>query len=201
MCSPWWTQTPGGWKPNPCPHAAARNTILGLEKQVLWRHGTLERTDSDSGTHLPNDLTDTWAKELGLEWVYHIPYHAPASRKTKWHNGLRKTTLRATGSGTFKHWDTPLAKATWLVNIRGSTNPAGPAQSQTVTYCRREYSPCSAHEEYVGKTVRVTPVCKGKPIHGITSAQGPGCTCWVIHKDGEVRHVPHGDLILGENSQ
>ncbi|TRZ08101.1 hypothetical protein HGM15179_019004 [Zosterops borbonicus] len=27
----------------PVPHATARNTILGLEKQILWRHGTPER--------------------------------------------------------------------------------------------------------------------------------------------------------------
>lgn len=32
------------------------------------------------------------------------------------------TTLRATGAGTFKHWDTHLAKVTWLVNARGSAN-------------------------------------------------------------------------------
>jgi len=34
------------------------------------------------------------------------------------------------GGGTFKNWDTHLAKATWLVNTRGSTNWAGPAQSK-----------------------------------------------------------------------
>jgi len=34
------------------------------------------------------------------------------------------------GAGTFKHWDTHLAKTSWLVNIRGSTDQAGPAQSK-----------------------------------------------------------------------
>ena len=29
------------------PHATAQNTILGLGKQVLWRHGTPESTESD----------------------------------------------------------------------------------------------------------------------------------------------------------
>ncbi|GAB0208525.1 hypothetical protein GRJ2_003318200 [Grus japonensis] len=47
------------------PHATARNTILGLEKQVLWRHGTPERIESDNGTHFRNNLIDTWAKEHG----------------------------------------------------------------------------------------------------------------------------------------
>ncbi|GAB0189110.1 mitochondrial enolase superfamily member 1 [Grus japonensis] len=50
-------------------------------KQVLWRHGTPGRIESDNGTHFRNNLIDTWAKEHGIEWVYHIPYHAPASGK------------------------------------------------------------------------------------------------------------------------
>ncbi|GAB0206566.1 hypothetical protein GRJ2_003122200 [Grus japonensis] len=71
-----------GWlETYPVPHATARNTILGLEKQVLWRRGTPERIESDNGTHFQNNLIDTWAKEHGIEWVYHIPYHAPASGK------------------------------------------------------------------------------------------------------------------------
>ena len=63
------------------PHATARNTILGLEKHVLWRHGTPERVESDNGTHFKNSLVNTWAKDHGIEWIYHIPYHAPASGK------------------------------------------------------------------------------------------------------------------------
>ncbi|GAB0206876.1 hypothetical protein GRJ2_003153200 [Grus japonensis] len=105
-----------GWlETYPVPHATARNTILGLEKQVLWRHGTPERIESDNGTHFRNNLIDTWAKEHGIEWVYHIPYHAPASGKIKRYNGLLKATLRAMGGGTLKHWDTHLAKATCYV--------------------------------------------------------------------------------------
>lgn len=34
------------------------------------------------------------------------------------------------GGGTFKHADLHLAKAISLVNTRGSTNQAGPAQSK-----------------------------------------------------------------------
>ncbi|XP_051624930.1 uncharacterized protein K02A2.6-like [Manacus candei] len=85
-----------GWlETYPVPHATARNTILGLEKQVLWRHGTPERIESDNGTHFKNGLVDTWAKEHGIEWVYHIPYHAPAAGKVERCNGLLKTTLKA----------------------------------------------------------------------------------------------------------
>ncbi|KAK4815836.1 hypothetical protein QYF61_008439 [Mycteria americana] len=87
-----------GWLESyPVPHATARNTILGLEKQVLWQHGTPERIESDNGTHFQNNLTDTRAKEHGPGgWVHHNPYHAPASGKMERYNGLLKATLRAT---------------------------------------------------------------------------------------------------------
>ncbi|GAB0200488.1 hypothetical protein GRJ2_002514200 [Grus japonensis] len=103
-----------GWlETYPVPHATAWNTILGLEKQVLWRHGTPERIESDNRTHFQNNLIDPWAKEHGIEWVYHIPYHVPDSGKIEKCNGLLKTPLRAMGVGTFKHWDTHLSKANW----------------------------------------------------------------------------------------
>ena len=52
------------------------------------------------------------------------------------------------------------------------------------------------------KTVWVIPaLLKGKPIHGIAFAQGPGCIWWLMGKDGEFQCVPQRDLILGENSQ
>ncbi|RMC20246.1 hypothetical protein DUI87_01092 [Hirundo rustica rustica] len=120
-----------GWlETYPVPHATARNTILGLEKQVLWRHGTPERIESDNGTHFKNSLINNWAREHGIEWVYHIPYHAPASGKIERYNGLLKTTLKALGGGSFRNWEQHLAKATWLVNTRGSSSRAGPAQSE-----------------------------------------------------------------------
>lgn len=59
-----------GWKQNvSTPHA----TTLGLEKQVLKQCGASEKIESDSGTRVQNNLTDTWAKKHGVGWVYHIP--------------------------------------------------------------------------------------------------------------------------------
>ncbi|XP_071886669.1 uncharacterized protein [Anas platyrhynchos] len=166
------------------PHATARNTTLGLEKQVLWRHGTPERIESDNGTHFRNNLIDTWAKEHGIEWVYHISYHAPASGKVERYNGLLKTTLKAMGTGTFKNWDTHLAKATWLVNTRGSTNRAGPAQSNLLRTVDGDKVPVVHVRNMLGKTVWATPASgKGKPIRGIAFAQGPGYTWWVMQKN------------------
>ncbi|RMB94977.1 hypothetical protein DUI87_28520 [Hirundo rustica rustica] len=93
-----------GWlETYPVPHATARITLLGLEKQVLWRHGTPERIELDNRTHFKNSLINTWAREHGIEWIYHIPYCAPAARKVERYNGLLKTTLKALGKGTFKN--------------------------------------------------------------------------------------------------
>ncbi|KAK4816599.1 hypothetical protein QYF61_018647 [Mycteria americana] len=61
-----------GWlETYPVPHATAQNTVLGLEKQVLWRHGTPERIESDNRTYFRNNLIDTWAKEHDTEWHVH----------------------------------------------------------------------------------------------------------------------------------
>ncbi|TRZ12047.1 hypothetical protein HGM15179_015064 [Zosterops borbonicus] len=49
-----------GWlETYPVHYATAQNTILGLEKQILWRHGTPERIESDNGTHFRNSLINT----------------------------------------------------------------------------------------------------------------------------------------------
>lgn len=77
------------------PHATICNAILGLEKQVLRQHSTPERIEWDNGTHFQNNFTDTWAKEHVIEQVYHISYHAPASRTIKQYNGLVLKSLGA----------------------------------------------------------------------------------------------------------
>ncbi|RMC20991.1 hypothetical protein DUI87_01846 [Hirundo rustica rustica] len=92
-----------GWlETYPVPHATARNTILSLEKHVLWRHGTPERIESDNGTHFKNSLINNWAREHGIEWVYHIPYHAPAAGKVERHNALLKSSVESIGWGIFQ---------------------------------------------------------------------------------------------------
>ncbi|RMC13409.1 hypothetical protein DUI87_10947 [Hirundo rustica rustica] len=158
-----------GWlETYPVPHATARNTILGLEKQVLWRHGTPERIESDNGTHFKNSLINNWAREHGIEWVYHIPYHAPASGKIERYNGLLKTTLKALGGGSFKNWEQHLAKATWLVNTRGSTNRAGPAQSESLHTVDGEKVPVvhvRVHESVILKDLKTNFMVEKYAIH------------------------------------
>ncbi|RMB99094.1 hypothetical protein DUI87_24282 [Hirundo rustica rustica] len=182
----------------PVPHATAWNTILALEKQVLWRHGTPERIESDNGTHFKNSLINTWAREHGIEWVYHIPYHAPAAGKVERHNALLKTQLKALGGGCFKNWEQHLAKATWLVNTRGSTNRAGPAQAEPLHTIDGDKVPVVQVRGLLGKTVWIKSASStDKPIRGVVFAQGPGCTWWIMQKDGTTRCVPQGDLIVG----
>ncbi|TRZ06225.1 hypothetical protein HGM15179_020883 [Zosterops borbonicus] len=175
-----------GWlETYPVPHATARNTILGLEKQVLWQHGTPERIESDNGTHFKNSLINTWAREHGIEWVYHIPYHVPATGKVERFNGLLKTTLKALDGGSFKNWEQHLAKAAWLVNTRDSTNRAGPAQSDLLHTVDVDKVPVVHVRGLLGKTVWISSApSTDKPIRGIVFAQGPGCTWWVMQKDG-----------------
>jgi len=69
MCLPWWRQPLGWLETHAVPHATARNTILGLEKQILWGHGSPERVESDNGTHFKNSLVNTWAKDRGTVWI------------------------------------------------------------------------------------------------------------------------------------
>ncbi|RMC05639.1 hypothetical protein DUI87_17724 [Hirundo rustica rustica] len=190
-----------GWlETYPVPHATAWNTILGLEKQVLCRHGTPERIKSDNGTHFKNGLINTWAREHGIEWIYHVPYHALAAGKVEWCSGLLKTSLKVLGGGTLKNWEVNLAKATWMVNTRGSINRVGPAQSEPLHTVDGDKVPVVHMKGILGKTVWINPTSgKGRPIHGIVSAQGPGSTWLVMQKDGEACCVPQGDVILGEN--
>ncbi|KAK4806991.1 hypothetical protein QYF61_000320 [Mycteria americana] len=81
----------------------------------------------DGWKHIPCPMPppNTWAKEHGIEWVYHILYHAPASGKIEQYSGMLKTTLRAMGAGTFKYWDIHLAKATWSDLDRISSHERG----------------------------------------------------------------------------
>jgi len=72
------------------------------------------------------------------------------------------------GDGTFKNWDTHLAKATWLVNTRGSTNRAGPAQSKPQRPVEGDKVPLVHMRNMLGKTVwLVLPQAKASPSAGL----------------------------------
>lgn len=102
---------------------------------------------------------------------------------------------------TFRNWDSNLGKATWLVNIKGSTNRTGPAQSELPHTVEWDKIPVVQMKNVLGKTVWVTRALgEDKPIHGIAFTQRHGYTLWVMLEDGGVQCVPQEDLILGENT-
>ena len=93
------------------------------------------------------------------------------------------------GGGTLKHWDTHLAKATRLVNTRGSANRAGPAQSKLPRPAEGDKVPVVHIKNTLVKTVWVIPASgKGRPFHPswklgqhlpASSPLGPFQTCHV----------------------
>lgn len=98
-------------------------------------------------------------------------------------------------TGTFRHWNTHLAKATWLVSTRGSANP------NLLHSVQEDKVPVVHVKDTLGKTVWAMPASgKGEPIRAIAFAQRSLCTWWVIVKNGEIQCVPQEDLMLGKNS-
>lgn len=51
---------------------------------------------------LPTEPYRSLVQREGIEWVYHIPSHAPASGKIEQFNGLLKTTLKQWIAGPSK---------------------------------------------------------------------------------------------------
>jgi len=102
MCSQWRRPPLNGWKPTLCPMPPPGIPSWALKASPVVTWHPRKKTELDNGTHFCNSLIDTWAKEHSIEWVYHIPYHAPAAGKIEWYIGLLKTTLRAMGGWDFK---------------------------------------------------------------------------------------------------
>lgn len=72
-----------------------------FKEKVLYMHHATDITWSKWIALISkSSLIGTWARENGMKWVYHIPYHVPASGKIKWYNGLLKTG-KAMDGGAF----------------------------------------------------------------------------------------------------
>jgi len=102
MFSQWWRPLPDGWKPTLCPMPLPGIPSWALKSKSYGDMAPLKELSGTTGLIFAR-ASDTWAKEHGIEWVYRIPYNAPASGKVERYNGLIKTTLRATRGGTFKN--------------------------------------------------------------------------------------------------
>lgn len=74
---------------------------------------------------------------------------------------------------TLGHWDTNLAEATWLVNMKGSATQPGPTQTKPLYTVEGDNVPALHTGKLLGKSVWISYLMgKGKPICGIVFAQG-----------------------------
>lgn len=99
-------------------------------------------------------------------------------------------------AGTFKTWHEHSAKATWLVNTRGSVSRADPAQSELPHTVEGAEVP-TVHVICWGK---LSVLSQGKCICGVAFAQRPRCTWWIMQEDRKARYVSQRDLIWDEKS-
>lgn len=163
MCLQRWKQPLDVCRRTPCftprtPSWALRCNSCGNtvpQRELSQRVGLISKTAPQ--THGP---------ESTVVSGYNIPpHHAPASEKTEQYNGLLKMTLKTMGGGTFKHGDLHLAKASWLVNTRGSTSQAGSAQSKLLCTVEGDKVPVVCMRNVLGNTVWTGPAFLQRQIH------------------------------------
>lgn len=88
----------------------------------------------------------------------------------------------AVGAGKFKHWDTHLAKVTWLVSTMGSANQNSSVQQKGIKIC------------WGTESMLFLPQAKANPFVELLLLKD-------LDTFGKVWCVPQGDLILGEKSR
>lgn len=47
--------------------------------------------ESDKSTHFIGSQVKQWAKDMSVQWVFHVPYNPKAAGMIEWYNGLLKT--------------------------------------------------------------------------------------------------------------
>lgn len=121
----------------PVPQRHCPEHHLGLEKQVLWQHGTPERIEWD------NSLVDIWAREYRIECgcIIFLNMHQPLEKLNSIMDYWQPYILNVMDGGTIRYWYLRVAKASWLVNAWGSTSPAGPSQSKPPHSVERDKVP------------------------------------------------------------
>lgn len=128
------------------PHANTQNTILGLEKQVVWWRGTPEGTESDKGTQFQNKLMTTWAKEHGIDWLSCT--HLCKDWKIQWTVEDHTESNRCWDIKTLGH---TFSKSHLVSQHSGICQWSWSCLIKPPTYHRRGYSPGGAHKEHAGK--------------------------------------------------
>lgn len=95
--------------------ATGENTVKGLKE---W-FSTLplpEEIQSDNGSHFTATMVQNWAKEEGIQWVFHTPYYPQANGIVERTNALVKRFANTYESG----WHLQLYDAIYQLNNRWS---------------------------------------------------------------------------------
>ena len=103
---------------HPCKRADQAATLQLLQKIVV-AYGCPKQVQSDNGSHFTGSTVQQWAKDSGVYWLFHIPYHPQAAGLIERYNGLLKDQIRKlTPTRTLRGWDRVLTQAVMLLNFR-----------------------------------------------------------------------------------
>lgn len=102
----------------PTGRAKQAATLEGLIRLIL-AYGIPEEIQSNQRTHFIGQTVQQWAKDAGIQWTTHIPYHPQAAGLIKQYNGLLKEQIRKlTPTGTLKGLTKVLDQALLSLNTR-----------------------------------------------------------------------------------
>ncbi|NWV96539.1 TF26 protein, partial [Machaerirhynchus nigripectus] len=77
----------------PTVSATAHTVSKVILEQIIPRHGTMNRIDSDRGTHFTSQVLQQLIQQLGVNWKLHTPWHPQSSGRVERMNQTIKTTL------------------------------------------------------------------------------------------------------------
>lgn len=101
-----------------------------------WKAGCLEtwypRIESGNRTCFQNNSIVNQGQGTWHSLCVSHPLSPTTSGKIEQYSEPLKTILRVISAGTWKHWDSNLAEATWLVNTSGSANWPVPSQAKAL---------------------------------------------------------------------
>ncbi|XP_043935349.1 uncharacterized protein LOC122808454 [Protopterus annectens] len=101
---------------SPSKKANQQAVLRGLHKLCIT-YGTPVEIQSDQGSHFTGAEVQEWARENGVRWVLHIPYHPQAASLIERYNGLLKEQIRKnTSDGTLRGWAKVLEQAIYAMN-------------------------------------------------------------------------------------
>ncbi|KAL7880809.1 hypothetical protein SRHO_G00030630 [Serrasalmus rhombeus] len=78
----------------PCNKENANTVVTKLCQEIIPRYGVPLGIDSDKGTPFTSKVTQALAKQLSIDWAFHIPYHPQSSGMVERVNRTIKGRLR-----------------------------------------------------------------------------------------------------------